>query len=171
MTIPTFDISCVSQTNYGYTKRDSVRRLPALKGRPRYRLLDVSASYILDLTFTFTPEQYAEFQTFWYHEIDAGLGYFFIRLMLDDVAYYNQGTETYQAHATGPFDSRYSTTNLWTVRMSIEVAGGFRTDPGFCDDIYGGPVDNLAPDDIYGGPISNLATDDIAPCPYVDPHG
>ena len=169
--VPTFNIACVSSRAYGYTKRDAGRRLPTMKGRPRYRLRDAWASYVMTVEFDFTPAQYQEFQEFWYGDLNAGLGSFIIGLSLDDPDFYNDQAEQYVAHATGGFNSSYNSYGLWNVTMPIEIAGGFRTNIAACPIIYGGPIDALAPDTIYGGPIDALAGDVIVPCPGVDPNG
>ena len=162
--IPVFDIMCVSQTAYGYGKRSSTYRLPALKGRPRYRLRDTWAAYVVNIQWEFTPDQYAEFQDFWYNQINAGNDYFEMRLMLDDPEFYNTGNEVYKVHAVEGFQSTFAAPGYWTVRLDVEVPAGYRNNLAQCLEIYGGPVDNLAGDDYYGGPVDNLADDIIAPC-------
>lgn len=169
--IPEWNIRCVSKLTYGYTKRDAGYRLPALKGRPRYRRKDSWASYIVTLQFDFTKEQYQEFQDFWYNDIEAGSGWFLIPLTLDDPEFYNQGNEVYAVHATGGYSSTYGSHDTIVVAFEVELAGGFRTNIFDCPIIYGGPITNPAPDTIYGGPITALAEDVITPCPGVDPNG
>lgn len=167
MTVPFFNIGCVSQTSYGYNKRASTYRLPALKGRPRYRLRDTWASYVVTLQWEFTPSQYAAFQTFWYDQINAGSDTFEMRLMMDDYQVFDDGTEIYQVHAVEGFNSTFSQTNLWTVRLQVEVAGGFRVGIVVCPVIFAGTPDSPAPNSYYPGTPDNLATDIIAPCPGV----
>ena len=164
MSNPYLDIACVSSTSYNYTKRPSTRRLPALKGRPRYRLRDTWATYVVDLVWVYTEEQYAQFQTFWYDQINAGADSFDMRLMMDDHSYFTQQQEIYTVHATGGFSSSIDAHLLWTVRLQVEVPGGFRIGQVFCPTIYGGPITDPATDEYYGGPITDLATDIIEPC-------
>lgn len=169
--IPSFEVGCVSSRVYSYTKREATYRLPALKGRPRYRRRDTHASYIVTVLFEFTEEQWQEFQDFWYNAIDVGIGYFTIPLLLDDPVYFQQTPEVYVAHALDGYQVTYGSDFLYTVSLQLEIAGGFRTNQATCPVIYGGPIDNLAPDTIYGGPIDALAGDTIIPCPGVDPNG
>lgn len=159
--IPFLNITCVNRRAYGYTKSSSTYRLPALKGRPRYRLRDSWASYIVSVEWEFTDDQYEEFQRFWYDDLDAGVKFFTIRLMLDERDFYNSGVEVYVAHAMSGFQSTYDTDRIWTVRMEIEIAGGFRAGLIDCDIIIG---DLSSPDVIYAGTPDVLPPDDIAPC-------
>ena len=168
---PTLDITCVSSRSYGYTKRDSNYRLPALYGRPRYRLRDSWASYVMTVEWEYTEEQYRQFRDFWYDAIEHGVLPFQMRLMLDDPQFYQGETEIYLVKATAGFSATLNTHGYWDVTLPIEIAGGFRTNIVECPTIYGGPIDALAPDDIYGGPIDALAGDVILPCAGVDPNG
>lgn len=169
--IPDFQVGCVSTRAYSYTKREATQRLPAIKGRPRYRRKDAHASYLVSLLFEFTEEQWEEFQDFWYDDLESGLKWFTIPLMLDDPEFYQGGSERYLVHATEGFQVAYGNDYLYTVSLRVEVSGGFRTNQADCPIIYGGPIDSLAPDSIYGGPIDALAEDIIIPCPGVDPNG
>lgn len=166
-----FDIRCVARRGYGYTKRDSTYRLPALKGRPRYRLRDTWASYVMTIEFDFTYEQYGEFQRFWFDDINAGVDPFVIPLLLDDFDFFNNTEELYVAHAVEAFTSSYSDPGYWTVAVPIEISGGFRTNLFDCPIIYGGPITALATDVIYAGTPSAPSEDIIVPCPGVDPNG
>lgn len=162
--VPILDITCVNRSSYGYTKRESTYRLPAVKGRPRYRLRDSYASYTATVQFEYTPEQYGQFLDFWFNELEAGLGEFLLELMLDDADFYNSNFEVYRVHATAPYQAAYNGVNLWTVSIPIEIQSGFRSNIFDCPVIYGGPIQTPAPDFIYGGPVSSLAADVIVPC-------
>lgn len=142
-----------------------------MKGRPRYRLKDTWASYVMTVHYLFTESQYQEFLNFWFNEIKGGLEPFTIHLMLDDENYYRANDEIYMTRATASFDSNSAPHNLWEVSFPIEIAAGFRTNLFDCPSIYGGPISAPAADDIYGGPITALAPDVIVPCPGVDPNG
>ncbi len=135
-----FDITCVSRTSYGYSKRPSTRRLPALKGRPRYRLRDSWATYQVQVEWVFTQEQFEEFHTFWYDTIRAGVDPFEMQLMMDDQAYYGLGGEIYQVHAIEGFQATVDAHQMWTVRLPLEVAGGFRIGIVNCPIIWGGSL-------------------------------
>ena len=167
MSLPRFDITCVSRTSYGYEKRSSTYRLPALKGRPRYRLRDTWASYVVNLQWEFTGDQWLQFQQFWSDSINAGADPFEMRLQLDSAFASHTGEEIYQVHATEGFQATIDAHQIWTVRLQVEVAGGFRIGLVICPVIYGGPITNLAGNDYYGGPITDLAMDIIEPCPGI----
>lgn len=169
-TPPLFNIMCVSKQTYGYRKSESFYRLPALKGRPRYRLRDTWATYNITISFAFTNDQYEQFLNFWYNDISAGLDPFLIRLMMDDAVFYKDNDELYQVHATSTFNANAVSFNLWSVQIPIQVAGGFRTNLFDCPIIYGGPIDSLAVDVIYAGTPSSPSEDIIVPCPGIDPN-
>jgi hypothetical protein len=113
-----------------------------------------------------TDAVYQEWLAFW-AQINYGADWFIMPLMMDLPEIYTSGVETYTVHATGPFSVNMDAHYVRTVSLELEVIGDTIFPETICDDIYGGPIDTLAPDDIYGGPIDALATDVIIPCPYV----
>jgi len=164
------ELGCPTQT-YSYTKRPSFYRMPALKGRPRYRLKDGFAPYKTRLNFAFVNQQFLLFQKFWAEDLDHGVHGFVLPLMLDDASFFNTGQELYEVHAVGPYQASVDNSHIWSVNFEVEVYTRFRTDFYQCPVIYGGPISAPAEDTVYGGPIDNLATDVIVPCEAVDPNG
>jgi hypothetical protein len=158
---------CASQSGYGYSKRPSTYRMPAVKGRPRHRLKDRNAAYEVNVSYNWTQAQFAAWQEFWAVELGYGVKSFIMSLMMDDVTEYLLG-EKYLVHMIAPYDASLDGWDNWNVTFTVELPGGFRTNLYQCGDIWGG---DGATDDIWGGDISNLATDVIAPCPGVDPNG
>ena len=158
---------CVRREGYGYQPSQSSTRLPALKGRPRYRLKDVWPTYIVNASFVF--QTMAEWNAFW-----AATGYgtdpFIAYLMLDSPDNFLETGGEYVVRAVGPWTGTTTPAQLWKVSIQLEVSDGALLYV-YCDDIYGGPLIGLSPNDIYGGPIDGLSGDEIAPCPGVDPNG
>ena len=154
---------CASVDPYSYSKRASEYRLPAFRGRPRYRLRDIWASYEVDVSYTMDAGTFAAWQSFWRDSIANGSQPFAMWLMLSTNAIYYSG-EVYTAKAIGQWSGTMVAGNYWHVKLRVELPGSILVIGTLCDVLYGGPIYDPALDSVYGGPITDLAADNIAPC-------
>lgn len=150
---------------YSIQRAVSTYRMPALHGRPRYRMKDSAPTYRVSLSYEFDDQQFALWQSFW-QATNNGLDPFWVRLKLSTNDVYQEGEYTLvqpvaQWRANGSFGIN------WTVTLDVEVNGASSVIGTICDVVYGGPIFMPAADNIYGGPIDNLATDVYGPCPGV----
>ena len=161
-------VGCVLNAGYSYVGNQNLVRHPALAGRPRYRLKDTNPTNAIDITMVMNVDQMSAWQSFWRDTIDNGNAPFAMRLMLGDVATYTQeGGEWYTVHAIGSWTANFGKAALWDVNLKLEIPSGVAAVITYCDVIWAGEIDNLPPDDIYGGPIDDLAVDVIEPCERV----
>jgi len=157
---------CVTRDGYTQTAEQSATRMPALRGRPRYRLRDTRASYVVNITMEMSDAQFSYWQTFW-ASLRHGTDPFEMTLMMDAVLVYNSIDEVYTVQARGPWTSSLSPAGRWVVSLTVEVPSDIQYSLTQCDVIWAGPIDDPAVDDIWAGPITDPAEDVIVPCVYV----
>ena len=156
---------CVSRDGYSQGGRTGATRIPALKGRPRYRYKDAYASLVVSVTIEASVTQFSYWQSFW-TTIRNGTDPFIMTLMMDSALIYNQSEEQYVVQALGQWTATQTPARRWRITLDVEVPSAIKYNLTACDVIW---AVTSAEDDIWAGPITDPADDIIAPCPNVNP--
>ena len=157
---------CALSNGYSKTRSGSVRRMQSLDGRPRYRLINRAPSYLFNVSYDFSEEQFAAFQSFWYST--AALGQpFQMHLKITN----NPSIEEpVLAVATQPYTAMFQRGGWWQVSFEVEVSEGVQLTSDLCHVYWAGTPGFPADDDINANPIDNLPPAVIDPCPEVLPN-
>ena len=168
--IPSLDTNiagCVSKAGYSYILRPAMDRLPALRGRPRYRLKGLAPSFEVSVTVEMDNAQFSAWQAFWAGPVEKGAKPFVMRLTMDAALIFSEQDEAYVVQATGPWNATRGPNDRWQVAITLEVPAAIAYQITICDVIYGGPITDLATDDIWAGHPGDLPPDVITPCSEV----